>query len=78
MSTITKLDPEHRLRRTDRRNSLRALARTVQMFVGAHRVKEAARASLTLDALTTITREPSLHGDVKHAIFNSAMTQVTA
>lgn len=72
MSTITKLDPLHRIRRSQRAAKLRSLLHVMQLLIGSHRTFEAARASITHSMLAETHRRPDLTGFQKEAVFNLA------
>ncbi len=78
MSTISKLDPEHRQRRSNRRNMLRALSRMIQKMFHSGHGKQALRASITHQMLTDVARNPSMPAHVKDLIFAAAVSRVTA
>jgi hypothetical protein len=73
MSTITKLDPEHRMRRYQRKASLQSLARVVHLNLRAGRTGDAARASITLASLREIHNHSGMSGNLKDVLFQLAM-----
>lgn len=67
MSTICKLDPEVRRRRTMRRNLLR----------NPPRIKNGERGAILMAELALIVQASYLTGDEKHRLFERGATQLT-
>jgi hypothetical protein len=74
VSTICKIDPSVRKARATRREMRLSLGRTMTRLTGF----ELVRASATHAYLTFVTREPSLTGAQKNALFMRAINTLTA